>query len=229
MTTTMSETPDLVITVQKREAQGGSTGQRLRREGRIPAVVYGSDKAPYPISIDRETFDILMRQETGENTIFLLKLEGTTEERRAMIKELQRDPMTGAPLHIDFIRVVKGHKLNVEIPIELEGDCIGVRHGGRVDFVSRELKVEILPREMFDKLTVDVSKLDLGHQVTVADLAPMLPPSARFLEDPSRTVVVVEGPRGAADDEEEVATPPVRETDEPAEPQVIRKGHETDE
>ncbi len=230
MTTTMSETPDLVITVHKRESHGGSTGQKLRREGRIPAVVYGGDMAPDLIAVDLESYDILMRQVTGEHTIFLLKLEDATDERRAMIKEVQRDPISGKPLHVDFIRVIKGHKLNIEIPVELAGDCVGVRHGGRVDFVSRSLKLEILPREMFDKLTVDVSELDLGDQVTVADLVPMLPPSARFLEEPARTIVVIEGPRDRpTEDEEAAAAAPARVIDEAAEPEVIRKGREDSE
>jgi large subunit ribosomal protein L25 len=138
-----------------------------------------------------------------------------------MIREIQKDPISGHFLHIDFIRITAGQKVHVRIPVELTGDCLGVRQGGRVDFISRELAVEILPGEMFDKFSVDLSTLDVGHHVSVADLQSVLPPSARFLEDPHRMVVVVEAPRA----EVEAAAPAGEAViAEAAEPEVIRKG-----
>ena len=198
----MSESADIVITVDKRPAEGKGAARRLRREGQIPAVLYGGDRPPVNISIDEHSLRELLKQKAGENTIFLLKLKGTKEERRAMIREIQKDPISGHFVHIDFIRITAGQKIHVGMPVELTGDCVGVRHGGRVDFVSRELEVEILPREMFDRLTVDITNLDLGQHVSVADLEGLLPPSARFLEEPGRVVVVVETPRVTALEEE---------------------------
>jgi large subunit ribosomal protein L25 len=193
----------------------------MRRVGQIPAVLYGGDRPPVSISVDEHSLRELLKQEAGENTIFLLKLEGTKEERRAMIREIQKDPISGHFLHIDFIRITAGQKVHVRIPVELTGDCLGVRQGGRVDFVSRELAVEILPGEMFDKFSVDVSALDVGHHVSVADLQSVLPPSARFLEDPHRMVVVVEAPRAEAEAAVAVGEAVIAEA---AEPEVIRKG-----
>jgi large subunit ribosomal protein L25 len=124
-------------------------------------------------------------------------------------------------LHVDFIRITRGQKVHVTVPIALSGDCHGVREGGRLDFVSRELEVEILPKDMIDRLEVDISDLDVGAHLTVSDIASLLPASGRFLEEPHRVVVLVEKPRGAeveegAEEEEEL------ETGEPAEPELIR-------
>jgi len=220
----MTETTDIVITVETRDAIGKTRAGRLRRSGRVPAVLYGGGMDPVAISVDEKAVQDLLRSEAGENTIFLLKLKGSDQERRAMIKDIQVDPISKRLEHIDFIRVMKGHKLSVSIPVELKGDCVGVRHGGLIDFVSRELQVEVLPREMFDRLTVDISMLEVGHHITVADVAPQLPPSARFLEDPGRVVVLVEQPRGPKYEEEAELV-----ITEQAEPEVIRsrgKGEE---
>lgn len=217
----MRESAEIVITVEKRPEQGRGSARRMRRVGQIPAVLYGGDQPPVSISVDEHSLKELLKQEAGENTIFLLKLEGTKEELRAMIREIQKDPISGHFLHIDFIRILAGQKVHVRIPVELTGDCLGVRQGGRVDFISRELAVEILPGEMFDKFSVDLSTLDVGHHVSVADLQSVLPPSARFLEDPHRMVVVVEAPRAEA----EVAVPAGEAViAEAAEPELIRKG-----
>ncbi|HSL17325.1 MAG TPA: 50S ribosomal protein L25 [Methylomirabilota bacterium] len=224
MATTI-ETSDIVLTVSKRDDRGTSSSGRLRAQGRVPAVLYGGDKPPVPISVEETAVREILKQESGENTIFLLKLEGTKEERQAMIKELQADPISGKFVHIDFIRVMAGHALNVPIRIDLRGDCAGVRHGGRVDFVSRELAVEVLPRHMFDHIEIDMTNMEIGDVITVADLEDRLPESGRFLEDPSRVVVLVEAPRAVAlPEDEEAAGGMVIE--ESAEPEVIGKAKE---
>jgi len=218
----MSESNEIVMTVEKRDDQGKGASRKLRRAGQVPAVVYGGDRPPMSISVDEHALRELLKGEGGEHTIFLLKLEGSKEERRAMIREIQKDPISGRFKHIDFIRITAGHKVHVRMPVELKGDCVGVRHGGRVDFVSRELQVEVLPRDMFDKFTVDISNLDVGHHISVSDLESMLPPSARILEDSHRVVVVVETPRLVTEAE---ATPAGEMViTEAAEPEVIRKG-----
>jgi len=225
----MVDTPETVITVEAREGRGSSEAGRLRRKGMVPSVVYGGGMPPVAIAVEEHAIRELLKSAAGENTIFLLKLKGTDEERLAMIKELQVNPISGQFIHIDFIRITRGHKLTVKMPVELVGDCIGVRHGGRIDFVSRELEIEILPREMFDKFVLDLSNLDVGEHLTVADLVPQLPENARFLEDHNRVVVVVEVPRVV---EEEVAEGLEEEalvTAEAEEPEVIGKGKAEEE
>ncbi len=229
MATTI-QTADITLVVEKREDKGTNPSGRLRAEGRVPAVLYGGDLPPVPISVDDLAVREILKQEAGENTIFLLKLKGSTDERQAMIKELQVNPISGKFVHIDFIRVTAGHKLNVTIRIDLVGDSVGVRAGGRVDFPSRELAVEVLPRHMFDHIDIDISDMEIGDVVTVADLEEKLPESGKFLEDPSRVVVLVELPRIVEEEEEEedeLGEDLVIE--EGAEPEVIGKGTEEEE
>jgi large subunit ribosomal protein L25 len=228
MATTI-ETADITLIVDKREDKGTNPSGRLRAVGRVPAVVYGGGIPSVPISVDELAVKEILKQEAGENTIFLLKLTGTKEERQAMIKELQIDPISGHFIHIDFIRVTAGHKLNVAIRIDLLGDCVGVRLGGRIDFVSRELSVEVLPRHMFDHIDVDVTDMEIGDVVTVGDLEEKLPESGKFLEDASRVVVVVELPRIVEEEEEEEELVEDLVIEESAEPEVIGKGKEDEE
>jgi large subunit ribosomal protein L25 len=134
------------------------------------------------------------------------------------------DRISGKFIHIDFIRITRGHKLTVKMPVELTGDCAGVRHGGRIDFVSREIELEILPREMFDKFVLDITNLEVGEHMTVSDLASQLPENAKFLDDESRVVVVIEIPRVIEEEVEEEVLEDEAVIAEAAEPEVIGKG-----
>ena len=225
----MVETPEIVIEVEAREGRGSSEAGRMRHQGMVPSVVYGGGKPPVAIAVEEHKIRELLKGAAGENTIFLLKLKGTDEERLAMIKELQVDRIGGKFIHIDFIRITRGHKLTVKMPVELVGDCVGVRHGGRVDFVSRDLEIEILPREMFDKFVLDISELDVGEHLTAGDLESQLPENAKFLEDLSRVVVVIEIPRVVEEEEAEELGEEELVTAEPEEPELIGKGKAEEE
>jgi len=221
----MTDNGDIVITVERRKESGTSVAKKLRREGLIPAVVYGGSKPAYPISVNEEVVRDLLRKH-GENTLFLLKVKGTKDERRAMIKATQVHPISGSIKHIDFIRVTKGHKLNITVPVELQGDSVGVRLGGRLDFITRELQVEVLPRHLFSRFLVDISELDINDNVTVAELEPQLPESGKFLEDAARVVLQIEAPRLDVEEEEEEEGLVVAES---AEPELIKKGKDEEE
>jgi large subunit ribosomal protein L25 len=223
------QSPEITITVEMREGRGSAEAGRLRRMGRVPSVLYGGDRGPVAISVDEHFVKEILKSAAGENTIFLLKLKDSDEERLAMIKDLQVDRIGGKFIHIDFIRITRGHKLTVKMPVELIGDCVGVRHGGRVDFVSREIEIEILPRHMFDKFVLDISNLDLGEHLSVADLAGQLPEETRFLDDENRVVVVIEVPRAAEEAAADEAGELKLETEAAAEPELIGKGKGDDE
>jgi len=222
----MTQSSDIVITVEKREGTGAREAARLRRAGRIPAVVYGGEKPPSALTVDDTSLRALLKTTSGANTIFLLKLAGSKDERQAMIKELQTDPISGKFLHIDFIRVVKGHKLTIDVPVILTGDSVGVRHGGRIDFVTREIAVEVLPKDMFDRFTLDISDLEVGDNFTVEDLKPQLPPSAVLLDEDNRVIVLVEAARGPSEEEIEAEEKEAAERliSESAEPELIKRG-----
>ena len=213
----MTDSEGVMIEVEPREARGSLEAGRLRRQGWVPGVVYGAGKDCVPVSINGETLKSMLRH--GGQRIFKLRISPDGEAGEAMIQEMQTDPISGKPLHIDFIRIKRGHKIHVTVPVVLEGDCHGVREGGRLDFVSRRLEVELLPKELIERLVVDVSDLEVGAHITVADLASQLPASGRFLEEPHRVVVLVEKPRGAEVEEVEEEE---LEAEEPEEPELIR-------
>jgi len=221
----MSETNEIHVTVERRTETGKAEVGRLRHKGRIPAVLYGAGKPPVAIAVEEESIKLILGGKGGENTIFLLKLKGTKDDSRVMIKEIQRDPMTLRILHMDFIRVTKGQKLTVTINVSIFGDCHGVREGGLVNFITRELQVEVLPKDMFEGIEVDISELDIAQQITVGDLVDKLPESAKFIEEDHRVVVLVEAPKAEVEEEEEEGLADAeRLISEQAEPELIKKG-----
>jgi large subunit ribosomal protein L25 len=172
-----------VVNVAKRETVGKNPSRRLRREGRIPATLYGEGKEPVSVSVDRAVVDRLLHSEAGENTIFELALEGTDLTRPAMVKDYQLDPVTDRLMHADFVRIQADQRLQLSVQVELEGTPAGVKvEGGRLDFPVREVEVECLPKDIPAKLTVDVSGLHVGQTVRAGDLP--LPPGVALLSDP---------------------------------------------
>lgn len=223
----MSEGTDTVLTVEKRDQLGKEAVNRLRREGRIPAVVYGGGKPPVAITVEERVIRDLLK-ESGDNTIFLLKLKGGKEERRAMVKEIQVDPMSGRYIHADFIRVTRGQKLTVNVAVELTGEPAGVKTGGHLDFVTREIQIEVLPREMISHVEVDVSHLEIGDNITLGDVVGKLPESATLLDDPERVIAQVATAR-MLEVEEVAEEEGEEELEESAEPEVIGRGKEEEE
>jgi len=208
---------ELVIEVERREQFGKGANRKLRAQGLIPAVVYGGGKEPVPVVVNRKAVTELLHQERGKNTIFLLRMKGTKQERHAMLKDFQIDPITQQYIHLDFIRVMKGQHVRVEVPVELVGESVGVKAGGFLDFTGRSLHVECPADAIPEKVTVDISKLRIGEHVAAGDVK--LPPGVKLLDDPHKILVTIEG-RAAATEEEVAAAP----AEEMAEPEVIRRG-----
>ena len=192
---------DITIEVRGREKTGKNHNRRARASGQIPAVVYGAKLDSLPIEVEDRVVQQLLRT-SGENTVFLLKLEGTKQSRHAMIRDLQYDPRTGRLLHIDFQRIVLDQKIRVRIPIEVTGVAEGVKNeGGMLDFVTRELEVECLPGDIPAQLQLDVSELHVGQHVEAG--AVLVPEGVSLLDDPEKTVVSVAKARLAAEEEVE--------------------------
>lgn len=184
----------VVLEVESRETTGSTACRRMRRQGRIPGNVYGLDRSPFMVSVSPRRIDEVLRLGSGVNTLFQLSLAGENKTREAMIKELQRDPVTGLPVHVDFIRVDPTKRIQVSVPIRLIGTPEGVRNeGGLVDFVNRVVQVECLPGEIPDHLEVDVTDLHINQNVSVGDL--QLLESVQVLDDPEQIIAVVVAPR----------------------------------
>jgi len=212
--------PDIVVSAKNRTETGKNVNRRLRVEGLIPGVLYGSAKKPVPVSVSPKEIGSILRSATGENTLFDLELGGS--RRKVILKEFQVEPIKGRILHADFYEVALDKVLEVKVHIELTGVPVGVKvQGGILDFVTRELEVECLPTDIPEKIVVDVSELELGKHVRVAELK--VSDKIKVLTDPGLVIAHVVTPRA----EEEVA--PAAEAapaegEAPAEPEVIKKG-----
>lgn len=206
------------LAVEKRSTTGKNEARRDRMAGRIPAVVYGAGKPNVPISVNKKALADLVREGAGENAIFLLKLAGSDQSRHAMIKEMQRDPLSRKPLHIDFVRVLMDVKITVKVAIEVVGVARGVRaDAGILDLVTREIEIECLPTNIPAHIAVDVSELGIGDAIRVSELPAL--EGVTIVDNPEKVVVHVAHPTR---EEEPVAAAEVGA--EPAEPEVMKKG-----
>lgn len=209
---------ELVIEVARRDSAGTGSSKKLRQQGLIPAVVYGGGKEPVPVVVDRHAVTELLRQERGRNTMFLLKMKGTKQERLAMVRDAQIDPITRQYLHLDFIRVMKGQRVKVVVPVVLDGEPQGVKVGGFLNWVGRELHVECAAEEIPGSVHVDISGVGLSEHVSAGDLK--LPAGVVLLDDPRKIIVTIEAHGIAAEE----APAPAEAEGETAEPEVIRRG-----
>jgi large subunit ribosomal protein L25 len=200
---------------------GKNAARRLRARGLVPGNVYGLDRPAFMVAVSRRRLGEILRRGTGVNTIFTLTLKGEERSREAMIKELQRDPVSDLPVHVDFVRVDPTRVVVVRVPVRLEGLPTGVKNeGGVLDFVHRDVEVECLPANIPEAVVVDVSELHINQHVSVKDLAAV--EGVRVLADPDMILAVVSAPRL-----EEEAAPAAAEAEPAAEePEVIRKGKE---
>src|SRR5512147_252178 len=213
--------PEFVVPAESRKATGKNVNRRLRQRGLIPGVLYGTGKAAVPVAVSPREIGAILKSASGENTLFDLDLGGT--RRKVILKEFQREPLRGQLLHADFYEVALYKALEVKVPIELEGVPVGVKlQGGIVDFVTRDLEVECLPVDIPEKITVDISHLELGKHLRVSELK--LGDKVKVLVEPELVIAHVVLPR--AEVAAEAATAEAAPTEEAAaaEPEVIKKG-----
>jgi large subunit ribosomal protein L25 len=167
---------EAILDAVKRTTKGKNEARRLRAAGKIPAVLYGAQKAgdppaPEQVTVDPKPFMRILHSASGLNTLITLKVQDGNEAR-VLVKNVQLDPITHHPLHADFYRVNMDRKINVTVPITLKGEARGVKQdGGVLDFVHREIEVEVLPANIPDSIVIDVTDLGIGDAVHVRDLA----------------------------------------------------------
>jgi large subunit ribosomal protein L25 len=213
----------MTVEAEPREDFGKNAARRMRRGGRIPAVVYGGGGPAIPVALDCKKVQEILHSESGHNAIFTLEIRGKAPTR-VMIREWQADPAHGDLLHVDLVRVARDTKLKVKVSIRVTGEPKGVKvQGGVFEFVLREAELECLPDDIPEHITVDVTELTIGRNLRVSDLP--VGPKVKVLTDPHRVVAHVVALKA----EEEVK--PAAEAVEaaPAEPEVIRKGKAVEE
>jgi large subunit ribosomal protein L25 len=179
------------LVAEVRDATGKGAARKLRAAGRIPAVVYGRGTESRAISVDPKALvQLLQKGGAGMNTLIELSVDGTA--KTVLVKELQRDPVRGRPLHTDFYLVDLDQKVEVSVPIHLTGRAPGVELGGILDHPLREIELECLPRAIPESIDVDVSALDVGDSIHVRDLE--LPEGVSVQSDVNLAVASVVAP-----------------------------------
>ncbi len=174
----------------KREETGKGPCRRLRKAGFVPAVLYGPDIDNVNLKLRTVDIERALHNYRGGSLMLELDIEG--EKKMAVFKVIDRHPVTDGLLHVDLQNVVKGHKITVDVPVNIVGKAEGVAKGGILQQEARKLKVECLPDNIPDSIDVDVTELDIGESIHVADLN--LPESVRVLDDESLTIVLISEP-----------------------------------
>ncbi|HXW05893.1 MAG TPA: 50S ribosomal protein L25 [Vicinamibacterales bacterium] len=208
------------LQAEKRDERGKNAARRLRASGRIPAVLYGTEKnRAVEIAVDPKALLRILHSESGVNTLIGLQLDGG--DTRVMVKEYQLDPIDHKLLHADFFQVAMDRAITVTVPVVLKGEARGVKQqGGIIDFVHREIEIETLPGDIPESITIDVSELMLNQGVRVRDLKIE---GARWkpVSEPDTMLVHVVALRAEEEPAPAEATAAVAA---PAEPEVIKKG-----
>lgn len=196
-----------------RASAGKTAVKQVRKQGRVPAVIYGAKQSALGLEIDRRSIESILSHAVGENLLVDLEIKeekGGTINRLAIIQEVQHHPIRGDIMHVDFHAVSVDEVLHTEVPVEPVGEPVGVKtHGGILEQMLRSLEIECLPKDLPELIQVDVSNLNVGNAIHVRDIA--LPQGVKALNDPEVTVflvaepnVSVESTEGAAAGEPEV-------------------------
>jgi large subunit ribosomal protein L25 len=222
---------DLTINATSRDGVGKGPTRRLRTLGMIPAAVYGEGIEPVAVAVSAKDIANILRSDTGHNTIFKLAVPGaaSAEPATVIIKDWQVDPVKGRLLHADLLRLSMTTATRVRVRIETQGEPAGVKlEGGILELQMRELEVECLPGDIPENIEVDVSGMNIGDHVTVADLV-FDREKIKIFVDPHQIVAGVLAPRI----EEVAVVAPVEGEVAPAEPgtepEMIKKGKTEEE
>lgn len=211
---------DLAATV--REQAGKGAARSMRRAGKIPAVLYGQGECIL-LSIAPSELIKILKSHAGSSALIYLTLEGgnSNQERTALLRDYQLDPVTGALLHADFFEVSMTKPIRVKVPIQVVGGIpAGVKEGGVLHHNLREVHVECLPSVLPDHIEVDASPLTVGSGIHIKEITAQ--EGVRFLDDPDQMVVSVSAPMSDTKLESLLASG----TGTAAEPEVAAKGKE---
>jgi large subunit ribosomal protein L25 len=192
---------EVELKAEPRDETGKGAARKLRAAGRVPAVLYGSDLETHRLAVDARELWHALHTDAGMNVLIDLQLDG--ESYLTMPREVQRDIVRGTLLHVDFLRIRKDVAIQVEIPILLTGESVGVKEGGVIEHHLWELRVEVLPTQVPESVEADVSRLSIGDSLHVSDLR--LPQHVTVLTPVDETIVSVVPPQVLRLEEEEAA------------------------
>jgi len=193
------------LSVAKREGTGKGPARRLRAENAIPGIVYGAKTEPVKVSIDVHSFDKVIRENGTTGLFFDLNIQGEAS-KMVMLKEIQMDPFGLRYMHIDFHEIDMDAKVSIVVPVETEGVSAGVKEGGMLQIIRRDLEVICKPKDTPESVKLDISALEIGDSIHVADID--LGAEIEIPFDTNFTVVTIVPPESGSDEgegEEEAA------------------------
>ena len=203
---------NISVNATSRSVFGKGASRRLRRDNLVPAILYGADKEPQAIQLKHNEVIKHLEGEAFYSQLLSVSVDGD-EGVRSLLKDVQRHPYKQQILHLDFVRVVAGAELQVNVPLHFinEDVCVGAKAGGIISHNDNEVLIACLPRHIPANIEVDMSELDIGDSVHLSQL--VLPEGVRLVDlheahdDSDRQVVGVNAPRVEveSDDEDEVA------------------------
>lgn len=183
---------ELTLKVQPRSDTGKGPARRARAAGQVPGVLYGRDLDPSPVSVPTKEMLRALSTEAGLNVLINLQVEGSSPSL-TMLREVQRHPIRGDLLHVDFVKVDRDVKIQADVPVHIVGDSRGVKEGGVVEHHLWELKVESLPSDVPPGLEVDITRLGLGEHFRVENLT--IPDGVEILNAEEEIIVSVVEPQ----------------------------------
>ncbi|MBN1517693.1 50S ribosomal protein L25 [Candidatus Sumerlaeota bacterium] len=187
------------LTIEPRSTAGKGAGRRLRREGKIPAIIYGADNEPKSAAVNAHDVEYVLSHDIRDNPMVTAKWKQGDGEIRALIKDVQRHPVTGQILHADLMRLTLDKQMTFSVRVELVGTPVGVRQGGSLEHLLNSITVRCLPDQAPALVAADITALRVGQKLTVADLT--IPEGLEVVEHMDDAVAVVKATREALPEE----------------------------
>jgi large subunit ribosomal protein L25 len=189
----------LDLNAENRNRTGTGAVGRLRKEGSIPAVLYGRGRENLNLKLDGRTFNRILENSASDNILVSLKIGGESGNHLALVQEVQHDHLKGGILHVDFHEVKENEEIHANVPVDLVGTPIGIKMGGVLEYIHHSLHVRCLPKDLPDRITVDVSHLNLNESVHVREIK--LPAGVTTRLDGEVVIAMVAEPKVEAEPE----------------------------
>ncbi len=187
------------LDIKGRDKTGKEIAKKIRRDGYIPAVLYGY-KGTKILSVKAYDF-ISLFEEIGEHSIITLNIDGK-EKAEVIVRDFQLHPVKRNILHVDFFEIEKGKLLKTEVPIKVQGESVGVKKGGILEVSAREIDIECLPKDIPDFILVDIGELEIGDSIHIKDI--VVNEKISVLTNPEQVVITIVTPSVIQAPEEEV-------------------------
>ncbi|MFY9586309.1 MAG: 50S ribosomal protein L25 [Actinomycetota bacterium] len=203
---------EVALQAEARAGTGKGVTRKLRAAGKVPAVLYGRGLEPLALSVDRIALAKVFKTDAGRNVLIDLQVDGDTH--LTLARELQRDPLRGAIVHVDFLKIARDVAIEVDVPIHITGESPGVKEGGVIEHHIWSVHLSCLPTNVPDRLEADVSRMVIGDMLRVGDLA--IPEGVTILTNPEEAVLGVVVPQVLKVEEEVPAEAELAEGEEAA-------------